>query len=356
MSEQDKIIVGITQGDHNGIGPEVVMKALADPLITELCTPVIFSSQKTLHAWRKVLGEEEINPHVLRDWSQMNGKKVNLFNCFDDEVNVQPGSADGTAGAFALKALDAAVAAVKAGHIHTIVTAPLDKHTVAAGSPGFKGHTEYLQEKDGSSGSLMILMQDNLRVGLVTGHMPLKDVAAAITKERIITKAQMLHKSLIADFGIRKPRIAVLGLNPHAGDNGELGKEEQEIISPAIEQLRQENIWAFGPYPADGFFGSGNWKNFDGVLAMYHDQGLAPFKALSFAGGVNFTAGLSFVRTSPDHGTAYDIAGKNTADAGSLRQAIYSAIDIYRKRNEWAEIASNPLPFQPRQKEHRERY
>lgn len=192
MSEQDKIIVGITQGDHNGIGPEVIMKALADPLITELCTPVIFSSQKVLHAWRKVLGEEEINPHVVREWNQINGKKVNLFNCFDEEVNIQPGNTDGTAGAFALRALDAALDAVKAGHIHTIVTAPLDKHTVAIGSPGFKGHTEYLQEKDGASGSLMILMQDNLRVGLVTGHMPLKDVANAVTKERIIDRKSVV--------------------------------------------------------------------------------------------------------------------------------------------------------------------
>lgn len=351
----DKIIVGITQGDMNGIGPEVIIKTFTEPMILELCTPVVFSSQKMFSIHRKQMGVEDFSFNLVRDLSQLNPKRPNLFNVYDEDLNVEFGVASPVAGRYALRSIDAACDALLSGDVDVIVTAPIDKNSVAAELPGFNGHTDYLRKKLGADHSLMLLLKDNLRVGLVTDHVPLREVAQHITKDNIVKKAKLMAKSLLEDFGIRKGKIAILGLNPHAGDGGALGKEEQEIIAPAVEQLKNEGVLAFGPYAADGFFGSGAFEKFDGVLAMYHDQGLAPFKALAFSGGVNFTAGMKYVRTSPDHGTAYDLAGKNLANESSFREAIYTAIDIFRRRKEWEEISADPLKPQPRQKEGRER-
>jgi 4-hydroxythreonine-4-phosphate dehydrogenase len=355
MNEHHKIKVGITQGDMNGIGPEVILKALSDPTIFELCTPVVFSSNKMMNIQRKISNAEDFNFQLLRDLEQLNPKRANLFNCYEEDVNVECGKPSPFAGKLSLRCIDAACEALLSGKIDVLVTAPVDKHSISIDIPVFTGHTSYLQQKFGAEESLMLLVNGKLRVGLLTEHLPIREVAQHITKERIIQKTKLMAKSLLEDFGIRKPKIAILGLNPHAGDQGAIGKEELEIIIPAVEQLKAENILAFGPFPADGFFGSEAWKNFDGILAMYHDQGLAPFKALSFSGGVNFTAGLKYVRTSPDHGTAYDIAGKNQANESSLREAIYMAIDIFRTRNNWEEISANPLKIVPRQRDMRER-
>lgn len=354
MSE-NRIRVGISQGDMNGIGPEVIIKTFADPMMLELCIPVVFSSQKIMSAHRKAIGLEEFNFNLVRDLEQLNTKRLNLLSFYEEDLNLEFGKASPVAGRYSLRSIDLACEALLQGKIDVLVTAPIDKNSVAAELPGFNGHTDYLRQKLGAEQSLMLLLNEGLRVGLVTDHIPLREVAQHITKENIVKKAKLMAKSLLEDFGVRRPKIAILGLNPHAGDGGTLGKEEQEIILPAVEQLKSENILAFGPFAADGFFGSGNYQKYDGVLAMYHDQGLAPFKALSFSGGVNFTAGMKYVRTSPDHGTGYDLAGKNLANESSFRQAIYTAMDIFRKRNNWQEISADPLKSQPRQKEGRER-
>lgn len=347
--------VGITQGDMNGIGPETIIKALSDPAILELITPVIYSSSKVIAAHRKTIGSEEFALHTVKSGEPLNGKKVNLVQCFEAEDEVEFGKPSAVSGKLSLQSVDAAIEDIKRGYIDVFVTAPVDKHAVAMALPGFTGHTGYIRSKFNASDVLMLLLNGNMRIGLVTEHLPLKDVASAVTTDRIVAKGKIMAKSLLEDFGIRKPRIAVLGLNPHAGDGGELGTEEKTIIAPAVEQLNNAGVLAFGPYPADGFFGSGNWTKFDGVLAMYHDQGLAPFKALAFSSGVNYSAGLQFVRTSPDHGTAFDIAGKNMASESSLREAIFTAVDIFRTRNIHNEISANPLKVQLRQKEGRER-
>lgn len=354
MSE-NKIKVGITQGDMNGIGPEVIIKALSDPAITELITPVIYSSVKVLQAHRKSMGIEDFGVHVVKPNDLLNPKRINLVPCTDSPDEVDFGKPSEASGRLALKSIDTAVDDLKRGYIDAVVTAPVDKHAVARVLPGFTGHTGYIKDKFGAADVLMLLINENLRVGLVTEHLPLRDVVNAVTIERIAAKGKLMAKSLLEDFGIRKPRIAVLGLNPHAGDNGELGNEEKLIILPAVDQLQNAGILAYGPYPADGFFGSGQWQKFDGVLAMYHDQGLAPFKAVAFSSGVNFSAGLPYVRTSPDHGTAFDIAGKNLASESSLREAIFAAVDIFKQRTNWKEISADPLKAQPRQKEGRER-
>lgn len=354
MSE-NKIRVGITQGDMNGVGPETIIRALSDPAITELITPVIYSSVKIIQAHRKSMGIEDFGVHVVKPNDQLNPKRVNLVPCFETEDEVDFGKPTEISGRLALKSIDVCIEDLKRNYIDVMVTAPVDKHAVARVLPGFTGHTGYIKEKFGGNDVLMLLVSDGLRVGLVTEHLPLRDVAAAVTIERIAAKGKIMAKSLLEDFGIRKPRIAVLGLNPHAGDGGELGNEEKDIIVPAVDQLQNAGILAYGPYPADGFFGSGNWQKFDGVLAMYHDQGLAPFKAVAFSSGVNFSAGLPYIRTSPDHGTAFDIAGKNLASETSLREAIFAAVDIFRMRTNWKEISADPLRSAPRQKEVRER-
>ena len=342
--EDKKIRVAITHGDTNGIGYEVILKTFEDPAILELCTPIIYGSPKIAAYHRKALNLET-NFSIINKAEEARDNRVNLLTCFDEETKVELGVATKEGGQAALIALDRAMTDFRSGLYDVLVTAPINKATIQ--SPGFKfpGHTEYIEASvGGGHKALMILMNENLRVALVTTHLPIKDVAKAITKEAIMEKATIFFQSLKRDFRISNPRIAVLALNPHAGDEGVLGSEEQTIIKPAIDELAAKGIQAFGPYPADGFFGSGNYHYFDGVLAMYHDQGLAPFKTIAVEDGVNYTAGLPIVRTSPDHGTAFDIAGQGKADENSMRQAIYTAIDVFRNRQEYDAPLANPLP------------
>lgn len=344
MEQERKIRVAITQGDTNGVGYEVIFKAFADPTILELCTPIIYGSPKIAAYHRKALNIDT-NFSIINNADEARDGRVNLLNCFDDEVKVELGLPSTEAGSAALKALDRAMTDFRSGLYDVLVTAPINKATIQSPGFHFPGHTEYIETSVGDGQkALMILMNETLRVALVTTHLPIKDVAKAITKEEIIEKTTIFHTALKRDFRISNPRIAVLALNPHAGDDGLLGQEEKEIISPAIEELAGKGIQAFGPYPADGFFGSGAYDHFDGVLAMYHDQGLAPFKTIALESGVNYTAGLPIVRTSPDHGTAYDIAGQGKADENSMRQAIYTAIDVFRNRQNYDEPLKNPLP------------
>ena len=344
MEQDRKIRVAITHGDTNGIGYEVIFKTFADPAMLELCTPIIYGSPKIAAYHRKALNMET-NFSIINQAEDARDGRVNLLTCFDEETKVEIGQPSAEAGEAALKALDRAMTDYRKGLYDVLVTAPINKATIQSPSFHFPGHTEYIETCVGEANkALMILMNENLRVALVTTHLPIKDVAKAITKEAIVTKATIFNLALKRDFRISKPRIAVLSLNPHAGDNGVLGTEEQETIKPAIDELASQGIQAFGPYPADGFFGSGTYDYFDGVLAMYHDQGLAPFKTIALESGVNYTAGLPLVRTSPDHGTAYDIAGQGKADENSMRQAIYTAIDIWRNRRNYDEPLQNPLP------------
>jgi len=344
MEQERKIRVAITQGDTNGVGYEVILKAFADPAILELCTPIIYGSAKIATYHRKALNLE--TPFsIINNAEEARDGRLNLLNCFDEEIKVELGHPSQEAGQAAFKALDRAMTDYRSGLYDVLVTAPINKSTIQ--SPGFRfpGHTEYIETSVGDGKkALMILMNEQLRVALVTTHLAVKDIAKAITKEAIIEKATIFHQALKRDFRISNPRIAVLSLNPHAGDNGLLGTEENDIIAPAIEELASKSIQAFGPYAADGFFGSGTYDYFDGVLAMYHDQGLAPFKTIALESGVNYTAGLPIVRTSPDHGTAYDIAGQGKADENSMRQALYTAIDVWRNRQHYDEPLKNPLP------------
>lgn len=340
---KDSIRVGISLGDYNGIGVEVALKAISNPKLYEFCTPIIYGSTKILSYYKKLLGLNDLNLHYAKDISEVHDRKANLIICWEEETQIEPGTPSSVAGDYAFKSLERAAADAQAGKIQVLVTAPLDKSTVNTEARPFKGHTEYLAGIAGTS-HLMTLVCDDLRVALVTGHVPVSEVAPLIKKDRIISKVKEFEASLRKDFRINKPRIAVLGLNPHAGDSGLLGKEDLEEILPAVQELRAENYLAFGPYPADGFFGSAQYQQFDGVLAMYHDQGLVPFKMLGFENGVNYTAGLSFVRTSPDHGTAYSIAGKGEAIEESFRNALYLGIDIYKRRTQ-AENAPDTLAF-----------
>jgi 4-hydroxythreonine-4-phosphate dehydrogenase len=330
---QERPRIGITIGDLNGIGPEVVIKALADHRILAFATPVIYGSAKVIAFYKKHLNIEEFNYTQVKAKGQFVAKNINVVNCWEDTMEVTPGKASRESGKFALMAIKQACDELKEGLLDGLVTAPVDKSTIHSEEFPFKGHTEYLTQFFNSSDSLMFMVSDNLRVGLVTEHVALKDVAPLITKERIERKVKIMEQSLQKDFGINKPRIAILGLNPHAGDGGLLGNEE-ETIKSLVNDYRNKGKLVFGPFPADGFFGSALYNRYDGVLAMYHDQGLVPFKALAFENGVNFTAGLSVVRTSPDHGTAYNIAGKNQANEQSLREALFKAIAIHRHRSE----------------------
>lgn len=344
--EPEKIIIGITHGDINGIGYEVILKAFSDTMILDLCTPVIYGSSKVMGFYKKHLDIQSVNYNQINSIQEVNIKRINLVNCVDDEIKVELGHSTEEAGKASLSALERATEDLKGGHIHAIVTAPINKHNIQSDKFHFPGHTEYLDGKFGDNASaLMMLTSENLRVAVVTGHIPVNQVAATITEELILKKLRILNQSLKQDFMIVRPRIAVLGLNPHAGDNGVIGDEEEKIIVPALKKAESENIQCFGPYPADGFFGAGRYKQFDAVLAMYHDQGLIPFKTIAMDTGVNYTAGLSVVRTSPDHGTAYDIAGKNEASELSLLAAIYLAKDVYRNRLQYAEMTANPLPI-----------
>lgn len=341
MSEE-KIKIGISQGDVNGIGLEVILKTLMEPGIIEICTPVLFSSQKTVSYYRKVLGLEEFNFNPIRDFNQFNHKKANVFICYEEEVNIEMGKPSEISGKYALISLEKATEALLNKQIDVLVTGPIHKHSIQSPEFNFAGHTEYLGVKLGGE-PLMILCSDELKVAVATGHIPIKEVGQKITLDKIYSRINQLHKSMVEDFGIRKPKIAVLGLNPHAGDNGVIGNEDKDFILPAVQKASNENKLVFGPYSADGFFGNGTYKQFDAILAMYHDQGLIPFKTLAFNNGVNFTAGLQYVRTSPDHGTGYDIAGKNIANEYSFKKAIYEAIDIFKNRKLYGEITENPL-------------
>ncbi|MBC8110449.1 MAG: 4-hydroxythreonine-4-phosphate dehydrogenase PdxA [Verrucomicrobia bacterium] len=329
---EHKPVVGITLGDYNGIGPEVVLKALADKKMLNFCTPVLYGSQKILSKYRKLMALEEWSMYPIKDFSQIGYKRTNIINCWDENLEIQPGKVTPEAGNAAFVALKMATEDLKSGKLNALVTAPINKHNIQNEDFHFPGHTEFLTQTFGVGDSLMLMANENLRVGVVTGHVSLKEVVAQLTAEKITSKLEILLQSLKKDFGITKPRIAVLGLNPHAGENGLLGSEETDIIQPVIKNFRQKGNLIFGPYPADGFFGMQTYRKFDGVLAMYHDQGLIPFKTIAFESGVNFTAGLPVVRTSPDHGTAYDIAGKNQADETSMREAIFMACQILKNR------------------------
>jgi 4-hydroxythreonine-4-phosphate dehydrogenase len=344
--EKKSIIAGISHGDINGIGYEVIIKALSDSLINDICTPVVYGSPKVAAYHRKALNITNFSFNNIRSAEEAHSRKANMINCLDDNTRVELGKSTPQGGEAALVSLEKAVEDLKNGKINVLITAPIDKQNVQSEKFHFKGHTEYLKSKLGSDEVLMFMISDCMRIGIATGHIPLSKVSELITGELLMRKIKLMNQSLIFDFGIRKPRIAVLGLNPHAGDNSLLGREEAEIITPAIQQAQKEGILAFGPFPADGFFGAGSFAQFDGILAMYHDQGLTPFKALSFDSGVNFTAGLPFVRTSPVHGTAFAIAGKGEASENSFRQAIYLACDIFRNREIYKEITKNPLKHQ----------
>ena len=338
---ENKFKIGITQGDTNGIGWEIILKALADPRMTELFTPVVYGSPKAAAYYRNTVAEiEAFSFNPVASAAEARRGKANLVAC-GETADIAPGKPTPEAGRAAVEALCAAMRDLKAGHLDALVTAPFDKETVQADDFRYTGHTEYLAaELEGEA--MMILCSDVLRVGLVTKHIPVSEIARNITKERIVRDLGTLRRALIEDFGIVEPRIAVMALNPHAGDGGLLGREEQEIIRPAIVEAFSKGVLAFGPFAADGLFAGGGYAKYDGILAMYHDQGLAPFKSLS-PDGVNFTAGLSAVRTSPAHGTAFDIAGKDKADPQSMRNAIYAAIDIAEHRRAWAEWTRNPL-------------
>lgn len=338
-----KIKIGITHGDVNGVGYEVIIKSLQDSRILDFCIPVIYGSSKILAYHRKSLNIENFIVNNIKEAKEANQQKINLINCCEDNVRVELGKPSKVSGEAALSSLERAVSDLNSGFIDAIVTAPINKDSIQGEEFNFAGHTEYLNSKSKYGKALMLLIKDTVRIGVVTGHIPVKEVANTLSKELILEKIKILETALKRDFGIVKPRIAVLGLNPHIGDNGLIGDEEEKIIAPAIDISRDRGISAFGPYPADGFFGSSDFAKFDAILAMYHDQGLIPFKILAFEEGVNYTAGLSFIRTSPAHGTAYDIVGKGKASELSFRKAIYEAIDIYRNRKMHHNINKNPL-------------
>lgn len=347
--DNDKIITGITHGDINGIGYEVILKTLAEPRILEMITPVIYGSSKVAAFYRKLFDIQGISFNQVNAVSDIHYKKINIVNCTDDEIKVEPGRVTDEAGRAAFNALELATADLKSGALQVLVTAPINKKNIQSEAFQFPGHTEYLCEKFGAALTpLMLLINDVMRVAVVTGHVPVSKISEQLNKTLILEKLRVLNNSLKTDFRIIRPRIALLGLNPHAGDGGVIGNEETEIIIPAMKEAEKEGICCMGPYPADGFFGSGHFSSFDAVLAMYHDQGLAPFKTVSMDSGVNFTAGLPVIRTSPAHGTGYDIAGKNIASEDSFRQAIYTACDIFNNRKWHIEINANPLKTEQR--------
>ncbi|NBO58677.1 MAG: 4-hydroxythreonine-4-phosphate dehydrogenase PdxA [Chitinophagia bacterium] len=343
MSEQKRPVVGISVGDLNGIGIEIIIKTFSDSRILELCTPVVFASNKVINFYKKSIPELTLNYSNIKEISKANPKQLNIFTVWEEEVEIQPGQMTETGGKYGVKSLQAAVKALKEKNIDALVTAPLNKFTMQSSEFNFTGHTPFLKEAFQADDVLMLMISENMKVALLTEHLAIMDVAKNISKEQIIKKIQLLKNSLIKDFGVERPRIAVLGLNPHAGDEGLVGKEEKEIIRPAILESKKNDCIVMGPYSADAFFARGNHEKFDAVLAMYHDQGLIPFKSLALGEGTNFTAGIPTIRTSPDHGTAFDIAGKNIADESSFRAAIFSAIDIFDTRNNYQEMRRNPL-------------
>jgi 4-hydroxythreonine-4-phosphate dehydrogenase len=343
MSEQNRPAIGISVGDLNGIGIEIIIKTFSDNRILELCTPVIFASNKVINFYKKSIPEINFNYASIKEISKINSKQVNIFTVWEEDVDIQPGQMSGTGGKYGVQSLQAAVKALKEKTIDALVTAPLHKYTMQSNAFSFTGHTPFLKDAFKADDVLMLMIADNMRVGLLTEHLAIMDVAKNINKEQIIKKINLLKDSLIKDFGVERPRIAVLGLNPHAGDEGLVGREEKEVIRPAILESKKNDCVLMGPYSADAFFARGNHEKFDAILAMYHDQGLIPFKSLAIGEGTNFTAGIQAIRTSPDHGTAFDIAGKNQADESSFRAAVFSAIDIYNTRNHCQELRKNPL-------------
>jgi 4-hydroxythreonine-4-phosphate dehydrogenase len=343
QQHNEKPVIGITTGDLNGIGPEVIIKTFADSRMLDLCTPVIFASNKVINYYRRIVTENPFNFTSTKDLTKLNPKQINIFNCWDDEVPLQPGVLTDVAGKYAIRSLMVATQCLKDGQLDAIVTAPIHKSNTNVPDFPFTGHTPFFKEKFGAKDVLMLLYSNKLRVALATEHIPISKVAASITKELLQSKLNILRETLIKDFGIDKPKIAVLGLNPHAGDEGQIGSEEQTIIKPLIDAQKQKDSLVFGPYSADAFFAQGSYVHFDAILAMYHDQGLVGFKTLANGEGVNYTAGLPIIRTSPDHGTAFDIAGKNIADPSSFREAVYQAISLLQQRAEYAANTANPL-------------
>lgn len=341
MSE--KLKIGISIGDVNGIGLEVIIKTLLDSRVLEYFTPIVYGNTKVASFHRKALGINDFSFNVINSVQQANPKRANMINCWQEDVKITLGEENEIGGKYAFLSLKHAVDDLVVGNIDALVTAPINKHNIQQEEFNFPGHTEYLQARTQSSDALMFMVSDELRVGVVTGHIPVKDISPNISVEAIVSKLALMDASLKRDFWVRKPRIAVLGLNPHAGDNGLIGTEDEQLIAPAIAQAKSNGIFCFGPYPADGFFASETYTKFDAVLAMYHDQGLIPFKHIAARNGVNFTAGLPVVRTSPDHGTGYDIAGKNVASEMSFSEAVFTAVHIVARRREQDELLSNPL-------------
>jgi 4-hydroxythreonine-4-phosphate dehydrogenase len=340
---EHKPVIGISCGDINGIGIELIIKTFGDSRILDICTPIIFANNKVLNFYRKSVPDININFISIKEFSRINHKQINLFNCWEEEVAVTPGTLNDIGGNYAVKSLVTAAQALKDGRIDGLVTAPIHKKNTQSQQFNFTGHTPYLKNLFGAADVAMFMVAENIKVALLTEHVAVKEIAQHITKENILSKLQILNSSLKKDFGITKPKIAVLGLNPHAGDEGLIGKEDEEIIKPAIKDAKQKDIFCFGPYPADAFFARGQHEKFDGVLAMYHDQGLIPFKSLAIGEGVNYTAGLKCVRTSPDHGVAFDIAGKGKADEASFREAVFKCVDIINSRKEFETQYKNPL-------------
>lgn len=343
MINENKPVIGLSCGDINGIGLELIIKTVGDTRLLEMCTPVIFASNKVLNFYRKSLPDINFNFSTIKDSSRVNHKQVNLYNCWEEEVAVSPGLLNDTGGKYAVLSLVTAAQALKEGKLDGLVTAPIHKKNTHSEEFNFTGHTPYLKNLFEVPDVVMLMVAENMRVALVTEHVAVKDISTFITKENIISKLQILNNALKKDFGIDKPKIAVLGLNPHAGDEGLVGTEEEEIIKPAIKEAKHKDIFCFGPYSADAFFARGQYEKFDAVLAMYHDQGLIPFKSLATGEGINYTAGLAGIRTSPDHGVAFDIAGKNKADEASFREAIFKCIDIINARKEYVNQHKNPL-------------
>ena len=347
IKKAENIIVGISIGDLNGIGSEVVLKTFEDSRMLEFCTPVIFANVKIISAIKKTF-ESTAAIHGIDTLEQIVIGKINVFNVWREHLELNYGTNDDALGKYAIKSFVSATNALKEGKVDVLVTAPINKYNIQSDDFKFPGHTDYLnQELNGDA--LMFMVQDNLRVGLLTDHIPVNEVASHLTEQLITQKIETINQSLIQDFSINKPKIAVLGLNPHAGDGGVIGKEDDALLKPVIKKLFEKGTLVFGPYPADGFFGNSQYEKFDAVIAAYHDQGLIPFKTLSFGNGVNYTAGLDKIRTSPDHGTAYDIAGKGIANHNSFKEAVFLAIDIYNSRNEYLEISNNPLKIKEKQ-------
>lgn len=339
----NKPVIGFSCGDINGIGTELILKSLSDNRFLDFCTPAVFASNKVINFYRKSLGDIHFSFTSVKDFHKLNPRQVNIFNCWEEEVAISPGSINDIGGQYAVKSLQAAADALKDGKIDALVTAPLHKKNVQSEFFSYTGHTPFFKDFFGVKDVLMLMVAENIKVGLVTEHIPLKDVASHITKESILSKLYILDSSLKRDFNIDKPKIAILSLNPHAGDNGLIGTEEEEIIKPAIKEAKQHNLLTMGPYSADAFFARGQYNKFDAILAMYHDQGLIPFKSLAFGEGINFTAGLPTIRTSPDHGTAFDIAGKDKADPSSFRAAIFKCLEILDNQKRFAENHKNPI-------------